>query len=68
MLIFFSWALASFPECPDQANGCPGTALERSTRAVAAARDVDLNAPWTEVRSAGKHTGLKPLTPAPTVP
>lgn len=49
-LISILAALATFPECPDQAAGCPGTANERVERAVAAARSVDLNAPWPSVR------------------
>ena len=38
----------SFPDCPGA--DCPGTAWERSDAAVRAARRLDLNLPWPEVR------------------
>lgn len=41
-------ALGTFPECPGA--GCSGTAWERSAAAVDAARLVDLDRPWREVR------------------
>ena len=39
-----------YPECPDQPEGCPGTAVERAAAARSRARQIDLNRPWPSVR------------------
>ena len=38
--------------CPNQGDGCPGTAAERAAAAVSLARSVDLNQPWPLAREA----------------
>ena len=38
--------------CPDQGNGCTGTAVERSEAAIDRARAVNLNQAWPSVREA----------------
>lgn len=43
---------AVHPDCPDQPEGCTGTAIARSEEARAQARGLDLNRPWREVREA----------------
>eukprot|EP00322_Chrysochromulina_rotalis_P010891 CAMPEP_0115859490 /NCGR_PEP_ID=MMETSP0287-20121206/16642_1 /TAXON_ID=412157 /ORGANISM="Chrysochromulina rotalis, Strain UIO044" /LENGTH=245 /DNA_ID=CAMNT_0003313791 /DNA_START=12 /DNA_END=749 /DNA_ORIENTATION=+ len=46
-----SWAVAIHDDCPDQPDGCMGTAEERSAEAVARARHVNFNQPWAQVRA-----------------
>ena len=36
--------------CPQQSDGCTGTALERADEARSRARAIDLNRPWPVVR------------------
>jgi len=43
-------ALAVYNDCPDQPDGCGGTAVARSQEAMARARAVDLNRSWKLVR------------------
>ena len=43
-------ALAAFPDCPDQPDGCGGTAVERAAESRRRAREVDLDRPWQDVR------------------
>ena len=50
LLVVVGVVLAVHPDCPAQEDGCPGTAHDRSAAAVAAARTLDLNKPWEEVR------------------
>jgi len=45
-----AFALAINPDCPNQADGCTGTAVKRAAEAVQRARTVDLNRPWPAVR------------------
>jgi len=43
---------AVYPNCPEQGStGCDGTAAARSEAARAAARSLDLDRPWDEVRA-----------------
>ena len=52
-LVLLSLAIGSHGihnDCPDQADGCVGTAVERSIAAMERARAVDLNREWPLVR------------------
>lgn len=50
LIALLAVGVAVHPDCPDQADGCTGTAIARSAAAVSRARKVDLNKPWAEVR------------------
>eukprot|EP00900_Chrysochromulina_parva_P002079 jgi/Chrpa1/11872/Chrysochromulina_OHIO_Genome00013368-RA len=50
MLGFALYVLAVHQDCPNQADGCTGTAKERSSAAVARARTVRFDQPWDSVR------------------
>lgn len=56
-------AVAVYPDCPSQPEGCTGTSESRSSAARKRARDVDLNRDWPEVREAVVNAcGLKVQT------
>ena len=50
MLLFALSTLAVHQDCPNQPDGCTGTAEERSSVAVARARTVRFDQPWDIVR------------------
>ena len=52
MMLLLVGALAVFPDCPDQPEGCTGTAIARAHAAMQRARNIDLDRPWDDVREA----------------